>query len=242
MSIFSEYLHKFMAIFVDDFMVYSKADKHIECLRLMFEKCREKRVCLNPYKCVFEAYKGMLLGHIVSQEGIEMAGDKVRAILEAKAPTNANEVSSFLGYVNFYRRFVKKLAELAAPMYALTKKEVTFNWDEKCQEAFEEIKRLVSEKPILRQPNWNQIFHVHVDASNLAIGRIWIFQYIMRAGDFPRQRRPTLRLSKKPWELHLINKVVIQGRLFRWMLLLQEFDFKVIHRPRKRHFGADFFI
>ena len=92
--------------------------------------------------------------------------------MEAKAPTNANEVSSFLRYVNFYQRFVKKLAELAATMYALTKKEVTFNWDEKCQEGFEEIKRLVSEKPIMRQPNWKQIFHVHVDASNLAIGAI----------------------------------------------------------------------
>ena len=126
MAIFSDYLQKFMAIFVDDFTVYSRRSEHLECLRLMFERCREKRVCLNPYKCLFGVFRGMLLGHIVSEKGIEMTEDKIKAIHDALAPTNANEVSSFLGYVNFYRRFVANLAELAAPMYALTKKEVSF--------------------------------------------------------------------------------------------------------------------
>ena len=79
---------------------------------------------MNPFKCLFEAYRGMVLGHVVSSKGIEMAEDKVKAILEAVPPTNVNEIASFLGYVNFYRRFVDKLAELAVPMDALTKKEV----------------------------------------------------------------------------------------------------------------------
>ncbi|MCO5612739.1 hypothetical protein L7F22_067008 [Adiantum nelumboides] len=129
MTIFSEYLQNSMAIFVDDFMVYSTIAKHLEYLRLMFQKCREKRVCLNPYKCLLGAFKGVLLGHVVSKDGIEMTQDKLKAIQEAVAPTNANETSSFLGYVNFYRRFVDKLAELAnpklaKPMYTLTKKRL----------------------------------------------------------------------------------------------------------------------
>ncbi|MCO5601005.1 hypothetical protein L7F22_055121 [Adiantum nelumboides] len=126
MTIFAEYLQKFMAIFVDDFTVYSSTAKHLECLRLMFQKCREKRVCLNPYKCLFGAFKGVLLDHIVSKDGIEMTQDKIKAIQEAVASTNAGEVSSFLGYVKFYRRCVAKLAELASPMYALIKKAVVF--------------------------------------------------------------------------------------------------------------------
>ena len=99
MAIFLEYLQKFMAIFVDDFTVYSSITDHLSCLKLMMEKCREKRVCLNPYKSLFGANKGVLLGHVVSKKGIEMADDKVKAILEAVAPTNANEIASFLGYV-----------------------------------------------------------------------------------------------------------------------------------------------
>ena len=151
MAIFVEYLQKFMAIFVDGFTVYSSTTEYLECLEKMFKRCREKRVCLNPFKCLFKAYKGMVLGHVVSSKGIEMTEDKVKAILEAVSPTNANEIASFLGYVNFYRRFVDKLAELASPMYALTKKEVKFSWNEDCQKGFEEIKQLVFSKPILRQ-------------------------------------------------------------------------------------------
>ena len=101
-----------------------------------------------------------------------MSEDKVKAILEAVAPTNANEVASFLGYVNFYRRFVDKLGELATPMYALTKKDVKFDWDKECQEGFEAIKRIIATKPILRQPRWDIVFHVHVDASGRALGAI----------------------------------------------------------------------
>ncbi|MCO5556271.1 hypothetical protein L7F22_009817 [Adiantum nelumboides] len=138
----------------------------------MFQKCREKRVCLNPYKCLFRAFKGVLLGHVVSKDGIEMTQDKIKAIQEAVAPTNANETSSFLGYVNFYKRFVVKLAELANPMYVLMMKEATFVWNSKCQEGFENIKEIISRKPILKQPRWDVIFHVHVDASGIALGAI----------------------------------------------------------------------
>ncbi|MCO5551762.1 hypothetical protein L7F22_005265 [Adiantum nelumboides] len=104
MTVFAIYLQKFMAIFVDDFTVYSSTAKHLDYPRLMFQKYREKRVCLNPYKCLFGAFKGVLLGYVVSRDGIEMTQDKIKAIQEAVAPTNANETSSFLGYVNFYRR------------------------------------------------------------------------------------------------------------------------------------------
>ena len=104
------------------------------------------RVCLNPYKCVFGAFIGTLLGHVVSRKGIEMSDDKIKAIMEATPPTNVNEVSSFLGYINFYRRFVAKLAELASPMYALTKKESTFSWDKNFQDGFQAIKAIILEK------------------------------------------------------------------------------------------------
>ena len=171
-------------------------------------------------------------------------------------------MASFLGYVNFYRRFVPKLAELAVPMYALTKKEITFNWDEDCQNnGFEAIKKLVAQKPILRQPKWDQVFHVHVDASRLALGAILAqpdgetdfpmyyasrrFSQAEKAYTTTEREALGMIFSVQKFRhyllgnffvfyvdhqalLYLINKVVIQGRLSRWMLLLQEYDFKII--------------
>ncbi|MCO5580946.1 hypothetical protein L7F22_034820 [Adiantum nelumboides] len=241
----------------------------------MFQKCREKRVCLNPYKCLFGAFKEILLGHVVSKDGIEMTQDKIKAIQEAVAPTNANETSNFLRYVNFYRRFVVKLVELSNPMYALTKKEAAFIWDSKCQEGFENIKEIISRKPILKQPSWYVIFHVHVDGSGIALCAILAqpkgevdFPIYFASRRFSQAKQVYTTTEREALGmvfavqkfrhyllgnffvfyvdhqalLYLINKVVIQGLLFRWMLLLQEFEFKIIHKPRKNHFGADFLL
>ena len=164
MTIFREYLQKFMAIFVDDFTIYSNKTKPLECLHLVSLRCREKKVCLNQFKCLFGTDKGEVLGHVVSKRGIEMIDAKVKAILEVKAPRNANEVSSFLGFVNFYKRFMERLVELASLLYALTRKDARFSRDSKCQVGFEAIKKVIVSKPILKQCRWNLIFHVHVDA------------------------------------------------------------------------------
>ena len=102
--------------------------------------------------------------HVVSKKRIEMTDAKVKATLEAVAPKNANEVSSFLGFINFYRRFIDNLAELASPLYALMKKDAKFCWDQDTHKGFEAIKKIIVARPILRQPRWNLIFHVHVDA------------------------------------------------------------------------------
>ena len=172
MVIFADFLHKFLAIFVDDFTVYSQQQAHLGYLKLVFQRCREKRICLNPFKCVFCVWKGQLLGHVVSKQGMQMSADKVSAVMKAKAPTSATKVSSFMGYVNFYRRFVEHFAAIAIPLYELTQKDVKFHWSDQCQQAFEQLKTIIASEPILRQPNWDVIFHVHVDASGVALGSI----------------------------------------------------------------------
>ena len=247
MTIFREYLQKFMAIFVDDFTVYSNKEEHLAFLRLVLLRCREKKICLNPFKCLFGADRGEVLGHIVSREGIEMTDSKVKAMLEAAAPKNANEVSSFLGFINFYRRFIDKLAELASPLYALTKKDVEFSWDQQAQTGFEAIKKIIATKPILRQPKWDLVFHVHVDASGMALGAILAqpegeidfpiyfasrrFSQAEQAYTTTEREALGMVFSVQKFRhyllgnffvffvdhqalLHLINKVVIQGRLF----------------------------
>ena len=87
MVIFADFLHKFLAIFVDDFTVYSQEQQHLAYLRLDFSEMQGKEDLLNPFKCVFCVWKDQLLGHIVSQQGMQMSPDKVTAITTAKAPT-----------------------------------------------------------------------------------------------------------------------------------------------------------
>lgn len=144
MVIFTDFLHKFLAIFVDDFIVYSEEHAHISC-----DRCTEKHICLNPFKCVFCVWKGQLLVHIVSQKGMQMLPDKVSTILNAKLPNNVTTVSSFLGFANFCRRFVDQFAAIAIPLYELTQKDVKFQWTSKCEAAFKELKRIIASEPIL---------------------------------------------------------------------------------------------
>ena len=97
MEIFGEFIPAFMQVFLDDFAVYSQEGDHLQYLRLCLAKCRVYSLSLNPEKCVFEVSCGALLGHVVSNDGIAVDPHKVKAILEAPAPTTAKALSWFLG-------------------------------------------------------------------------------------------------------------------------------------------------
>ncbi|MCO5605881.1 hypothetical protein L7F22_060066 [Adiantum nelumboides] len=273
MEIFSKVLHRYLAIFVDDFTIYSTEELHILFLEMVSERCKEKRICLNPFKSMFMVWKGQLLGHVVFRHGIKMAADKVKCIQLARPPKNVSKLSSFFGYINFYRRFIHMFATKAIVLYILTKKNVKFIWTSECQESFQALKDAISNKPILRQPNWDVIFHVHVDASGVAMGAILAqpkgkadYPVYFASRRFSKAEQGYSTTEKealgmvfsatKFWHyllgklfhfyvdhqalLYLINKVVIQGRLIRWMMFLMEFGFKIFHKLGKSHCGADY--
>ena len=244
-------------------------------LRLVFQRCREKRICSEPIQvCILCVEGSTCWDTLYLNKGMQMSPDKVTAIINAKAPTSVTEVSSFLGYANFYRRFVEQFAAIAIPLYELTQKDVKFTWSTECQQAFDQLKSIIASEPILRQPNWETIFHVHVDASGIALGSI-LAQPDGKM-DFPVYFATSRRFSKAEQGystterealgmvfsvqkfrhyllgklfhfyvdhqalLYLINKVLIQGRLMQWMLFLQEYNFKIFHKPGKHHHGVDF--
>ena len=107
-----------MQVFLDDFAVYSKKGEHLDHLRLCLEKCRGYRLSLNPAKCIFGVTNDMLLGHIVSKDGIAVDPDKVKAILEAPAPTTAKALSRFLGQIRWHNQMLRFLADFATPLHA----------------------------------------------------------------------------------------------------------------------------
>ena len=165
---FKAYLREFLEIFMDDLCVHSK-DRldHVDHLRKVFEQCRIYRICLNPEKCKFMVRQGKILGHIVSRNGISTDMDKIRVIVDLPRPENPKGVQIFMGHCGYYRRFIYMYAMIARPLYALL---VVFVWTDECDLAFEKLKTALVSAPILKAPDWTKPFHVHIDASNYAIG------------------------------------------------------------------------
>ena len=167
---FRAYLRDFLEIFMDDLCVHSNERMdHIDHLKLIFVKCRLYRICLNPEKCKFMVRQGKILGHIVSKNGISTDMDKIKIIAELPRPINAKGVQCFMGHCGYYRRFIFMYAVIAKPLYALL---VEFEWTDDCEKSFMTLKNALVSAPILRPPDWNKVFHVHIDASNFAIGCI----------------------------------------------------------------------
>ena len=136
---------------------------------MVFEKCQVYQICLNPDKCVFMVRQGKILGHIVSRNGISTDFEKIKIIVELPRPRNPKQVQEFMGHCGYYQWFIYMYAVIAKPLYGLL---VVFIWTEECEESFHKLKTALSTAPILRAPDWNVVFHVHVDASNFAIGAI----------------------------------------------------------------------
>ena len=112
---------------------------------------------------------GNLLGHIVSQEGIAMDPDKVQAILNASAPSNAKALSRFLGQIRWHSRMIRYLADFATPLHAAVHR-LPFHWTSIEDDAYQALKRMLSHAPVVQPPIWSEPFHVFVDASDIAIG------------------------------------------------------------------------
>ena len=163
----------FIKIYYDDMTVYSATfEEHIKHLNIVFEKLKHYNLRLNKEKCSFCQPSIKLLGHIVSGEGIQMDENKIAAVKNMKPPTNVKELQRFLGFIGYYRRFIKDFAKLAAPLYALLQKDKIWNWDADCNIAFSDLIQHMIVSPILRQPDLSLPFILFTDASNVALGAI----------------------------------------------------------------------
>jgi hypothetical protein len=169
---FREFIHKFVEVYMDDWMVYNLLKYHVGILWLMFDRCREMQISLNLRKCIFCVPHGNLLGHIVCREGVLVDPAKVVVILNMPPPTSAKLLCSTLGHTGYYRRFIRRYATITAPLEKLLKKSELFRWTPECDKAFDILKEKLSTAPILIFPNWEIEFHVHVDASGISLGAI----------------------------------------------------------------------
>ncbi|WJX45728.1 hypothetical protein P8452_32589 [Trifolium repens] len=152
-TLFHDMMHKEIEVYVDDMIVKSGTEgEHVEYLLKMFQRLRKYRLRLNPNKCTFGVRSGKLLGFIVSQKGIEVDPDKVRAIREMPAPQTEKQVRGFLGRLNYISRFISHMTATCGPIFKLLHKNQGIVWTEDCQKAFDSIKEYLMEPPILIPP------------------------------------------------------------------------------------------
>ncbi|KAL0463343.1 UNVERIFIED_CONTAM: Transposon Ty3-G Gag-Pol polyprotein [Sesamum latifolium] len=163
---FQEYLDRFVIIFIDDILVYSKnREEHEQHLRIVLQILKEKELYAKLSKCEFWVNQVVFLGHVISGDGVMPDPLKVKAVMEWRIPKNATEVRSFLGLAGYYRRFVEGFSIIAGPLTKLLRKGIAFQWTEQCQQSFDELKRRLTSTPILILPSGSGGYVVYTDAS-----------------------------------------------------------------------------
>ncbi|CAJ0932319.1 unnamed protein product, partial [Ranitomeya imitator] len=173
-DIFREYLDKFMIVYLDDILVFSDDwESHVQQVRKVFQVLRANSLFVKGSKCLFGVQKISFLGYIFSPSTIEMDPVKVQAICDWTQPTSLKSLQKFLGFANFYRRFITNFSSVVKPLTDLTKKGADVaNWSPAAVEAFQELKRRFSSAPVLRQPDVSLPFQVEVDASEIGAGAV----------------------------------------------------------------------
>ncbi|KAG8472962.1 hypothetical protein CXB51_034879 [Gossypium anomalum] len=268
-SIFQPYLDRFAVVFIDDILIYSKDEtEHAEHLRIVLQTLRNKQLYVKFSKSEFWLREVGFLGHIVSGDGIRVDPSKISAIIDWKPPKNVTEVRSFLGLAGYYRRFVNGFSIITAPMTRLLQKDVKFEWTEECQQSFEELKKLLTEAPVLVQPESGKEFVVYSDASRNGLGCV-----LMQEGKVvafaSRQLKPHERnypthdleltavvFALKIWRhylygekcrvytdhkslKYLMSQKDLNLRQRRWLELLKDYELVINYHPGKANVVAD---
>ena len=143
-----------MDVYMDDITIYGGSfEKCLINLETVFHRSIEKNMGLNWKKCHFMVSQGIVLGHIISEKGIEVDKAKIVFISKLPSPTNVKTVRQFLGHAGFYMRFIMDFSKIAKPLYKLLEKDAKFIWNADFQKSFEEIKAYLTIAPIVRAPN-----------------------------------------------------------------------------------------
>ncbi|GKE68351.1 reverse transcriptase domain-containing protein [Tanacetum coccineum] len=173
MDIFHDMIEETMEVFMHDFSIFGNSfSSCLSHLDKMLKRCEDTNLVLNWEKCHFMLKAGIVLGHKISKSGIEVDKAKVDVIAELPRPTSVKGVQSFLGHAEFYRRFIQDFSKIARPMTHLLEKETPFIFSKECIEAFNILKKKLTEAPILVAPDWDLPFEIMCDASDYAVGAV----------------------------------------------------------------------
>ncbi|GJR24461.1 putative reverse transcriptase domain-containing protein [Tanacetum coccineum] len=167
------YLDKFVIVFIDDILIYSKDEKeHEEHLKAILELLKKEKLYAKFSKCEFWIPKVQFLGHVIDSRGIHVDPAKIESIKDWASPKTPTEIRQFLGLAGYYRRFIEGFSKIAKSMTKLTQKGIKFDWGEKEENAFQLIKQKLCSAPILALPEGSEDFMVYCDASHKGLGAV----------------------------------------------------------------------
>lgn len=166
-EVLHEYLDVFCTAYIDDVLIFSDSkEEHREHVLKVLDKLQEAGLQLDIKKCAFEVTEVTYLGMIISTEGVRMDPKKVECITKWEAPESVKDVQGFLGFANFYRRFIKNFSKIVRCLNALTKKDVKFKWSKECEAAFEKLKKAFTSAPTLKHFDPALQIFIETDASD----------------------------------------------------------------------------
>jgi hypothetical protein len=256
-------LDKFVVVFIDDILIYSKnEEEHARHLRIMLTRLREHQLYAKFSKCAFWLEEIQFLGHVVSAKGIAVDPSKVKDILEWKPPTTIHQIRSFFRLAGYYRRFIPDFSKLMKPITSLLKNDTKFNWSSRCNEAFEQLKVLLTTAPVLAQPDIEKSFDVYCDASGSGLGCLLmqegqVVAYASRQLCGHEEHYPTHDLelaavvhALKIWRHYLLGNIYhiytyrkslkyiftqseLNLRQRRWLELIKDYELEIHYHPGK---------
>ncbi|KAK1421783.1 hypothetical protein QVD17_24409 [Tagetes erecta] len=263
------YLDKFVIVFIDDILIYSKSkSEHEQHLRLILELLKEEKLYAKFSKCEFWLKEVQFLGHTVNDKGIYVDPAKIEAIQKWAEPKTPTEIRSFLGLAGYYRRFIPNFSKIAVPLTTLTQKGVPYNWGSEQAQAFQSLKHALCNAPILTLPDGNDDFVVYCDASNRGLGCVLmqrgkVIAYASRQLKIHEKNYTTHDLelgavvfALKIWRhylygtkcvvftdhkslQHILNQKELNMRQRRWVELLNDYDCEIRYHPGKANVVAD---
>lgn len=269
-NILSDYIGKICYVYLDDIIIFSTSlREHITSIRKIFQRLKEANLKIQPDKCAFLKKHTDFLGHIISTDGIKPNPDKLKAINNYRIPKTPKEIKRFLGLVGYYRKFIKDFARIAKPMTSFLKQNSKVNINcPKYIEAFETLKTLIINPPILKYPDFSKTFTLTTDASNYAIGAVLsqsdhpisfasrtLNDHETRYSTIEKEllaiiwatkyfrpylygRKFIIETDHKPLQW-LSNLKEPNMKLQRWKIRLSEYDYEIVYVKGKTNYVAD---
>jgi hypothetical protein len=268
-SVFMSELDKFVVVFIDDILIYSKnEDEHAQHLRIVLTRLREHQLYAKFSKCAFWLEEIQFLGHVLSAKGIAVDPSKVKDILEWNPLTTIHQVRSFLGLAGYYRRFISDFSKLVKPITSLLKNDTNFNWSSRCNEAFEQLKVLLATALVLAQPDIEKPFDVYCDASGSGLRCVLmqegqVIAYASRQLCRHEEHYPTHDLELAAvvhalniWRHYVLGNVChiytdhkslkyiftkseLNMRQRRWLELIKDYELEIHYHPSKANVVVD---
>ncbi|GJV21118.1 putative reverse transcriptase domain-containing protein [Tanacetum coccineum] len=263
------YLDKFVIVFIDDILIYSKnKQEHEEHLKIILELLKKEELYAKFSKCEFWIPKVQFLGHVIDSEGIHVDPAKIESIKDWASPKSPTEIRQFLGLAGYYRRFIEGFSKIAKPMTKLTQKKVKFEWGDKQGTTFQLLKQKLCSAPILALPEGSEDFIAYCDASKKGLGAVLmqrekVISYASRQLKIHEKNYTTHDLelgavvfALKIWRhylygtkctvftdhkslQHILDQKELNMRQRRWLELLSDYDCDIRYHPGKANVVAD---